>query len=80
MSRAISNHGRLVDTMLPWCRDTVVSPIQSYQDFMKDAVLAVFPVIFYYVVDRNSRDLIFASLYAVIFIGVDDVGYGSFFL
>ena len=46
---------------------------------MKDAVLAVFPVIFDYEIDGNPGDLILAGFDTIVFIGVDDVGYGSFF-
>jgi hypothetical protein len=46
---------------------------------MKYAVLSVFPVIFYYKVYGYPGDLVLAGLDAVVFIGVNDIGYGSFF-
>ncbi len=46
---------------------------------MKDAVLAVFPVILDNEIDGNPSDLVFAGLDAVVFIGVDYVSNGSFF-
>ena len=63
----------MVVVMQPWYRDTVVSVIQRLKDFVKDAVFAVFPVVFDDEIYRYAGDLVFACLYSVVLIGVNDV-------
>ena len=50
-STSISHHDFLLATMQPWCHGIVVSLIQYFKDFMKDALFAVFPVILYDEID-----------------------------
>src|ERR1044071_9503911 len=63
------NHG----VMVSWCHDTMVSLIQCFKDFMKNAIFAVFFVIFNNKVNGNSGDLIFARFDASIFVRIDKI-------
>ena len=66
--------------MVSWCHDTVVSPVQCFDDEIQQALLLLFLVFLNDEVDPNSGNFVLAGLDVSLLVDVNDLGKSLFFL